>query len=98
VAGAWLPFQFDWPSVSAKAWFGLGYLVLVNSVAGYFLTMFAVTRITSSQTALYINLQPIVAMAFSSWYGGEHIPVQVFVGGFLVITGIFVLNWISLTR
>jgi drug/metabolite transporter (DMT)-like permease len=98
VVGIRLPFLLDWTTISTKAWFGLSYLVLVNSVAGYFLTMFAVTRISSSQTALYMNLQPIVAMAFSAWYGGEEIPVQVFVGGFLVVAGIFVMNWVSLTR
>ena len=76
----------------AEAWGGLAYLVLVNSVASFLIIQFALTQLRASQVAIYMNLQPISAFAFSWVLGREHLSWGLALGSVLTIGGILLLN------
>lgn len=78
--------------ISWKGWFGLGYMIAVNSILSYYLILFAMERIEASRVAIYINLQPATAAAFSALTGGDKLTLPMLLGGGLTIVGVFTLN------
>lgn len=79
-------------TISWKGWFGLFYLIAVNSALSYYLIFYGLNRIPASQVAIYINLQPVVATLFSALVGGETITLAFVLGGMITLLGVFVLN------
>lgn len=74
--------------VSAAAWAGVAFLVVVTSVISYLLWGYALARLEAAKVAVFANLQP-VATALLSWaILGEGITLPVLVGGLLVIAGV----------
>lgn len=74
--------------LSATAWIGVGYLVLITSVVSYLLWSYALKRLEAPRVAVFTNLQP-VATALISWMVlGERIGPAATVGGLLVILGV----------
>ncbi len=90
--GLWQIAHHGWPEVSSEAWLGLAYLTLVNSTFSYFVVQFALSRMRASQVAIYMNLQPISAFAFSWVLGREHLSWGLILGATLTIGGILLLN------
>jgi drug/metabolite transporter (DMT)-like permease len=90
--GVFLFQGWDYSVVSGKAWFGLGYLIAVNSIASYFLILYALKRLHPSQVAIFINAQPIVATFFSVITGTEKLSVSFVVGSLLTLGGIYIIN------
>ncbi|MBX3101546.1 MAG: DMT family transporter [Bacteroidetes bacterium] len=85
--------QQDFGHIPANAWYGLFSLVVLNSAMAYFLILYAMQRLTASQAAVYINLQPIVATLFSIYMTG-HWPKPIFyLGALLILGGIFIINY-----
>ena len=84
--------EFPFSTVSNEEWFGLGYIIAVNSVIGYWLLMFSLTKAPSSEVSIFINAQPLVAAVFSYFYNGETISALVAVGGGLILAGIWFMN------
>ncbi|MCS6906175.1 MAG: DMT family transporter [Bacteroidia bacterium] len=90
--GIFLLQSLSFSTISFKAWFGLGYLIVVNSIASYFLILYALKRIHPSQVAIFINAQPIVATIFSVVTGTERISTSFVVGSLLTLSGIYIIN------
>lgn len=90
--GLWRIAQHGWPEVSAGAWLGLAYLTLVNSTFSFFVIQFALSRMRASQVAIYMNLQPISAFAFSWLLGREQLTWGLALGATLTVGGILLLN------
>lgn len=84
--------QLDYAAVPMMAWFGLGYVVVVNSVLSYLMISYALSVIPSSEVAIYMNLQPVAATLFSVVFGYEVLTGGFALGALLTLTGIFVLN------
>lgn len=90
--GIWRISATGWPDVPSEAWGGLAYLTLVNSVFSFLVVQFALSRLKASQVAVYMNLQPLSAFAFSWAMGREQPSWGLFLGAVLTIGGIAVLN------
>lgn len=83
----------EYATLSWKAWAGLGSLVLINSTANYLLVTYSLGGLQSSQVAIYMNLQPVTAAAFSVLILGEEQLTLLFViGGLTTIAGLYLLN------
>ena len=71
----------------------LAFLGVFGGALGFFLWTFALTRLTPTQVAVYINLNPLVAMVLAAALLSERLTVA-FASGFgLVLLGVLLVNW-----
>jgi len=80
--------RFDLQTVALLVFLGV-----FGGALGFFLWTFALTRLTPTQVAVYINLNPLVAMVLAAALLAERLTT-VFVAGFsAVLVGVFLVNW-----
>jgi len=84
VPGAWQRIQH----ASAAAWVGVGYLVVVTSVAAYLLWYWALAHLPAARVAVFTNLQPLATAVLAHFILGEHVTPQFVVGAVVVISGV----------
>jgi drug/metabolite transporter (DMT)-like permease len=82
----------DWSHIQPNGYFGLGYLVIVNSFLSYLLINYALFKLDASQIAVYMNLQPLIATLFSFFVGKASFTFHLLLGGTLVLLSLFLLN------
>lgn len=68
------------------------YVVICNTIIPYFLNNWAVGRVESSQVALYIYLQPLVAGAISRWLYEEKFTLRMGISALLILLGLIFGN------
>ena len=74
----------------AATWFGLGYLVLIGSIATFITYLFVLRRWTASATSYEFVLAPVVAVVFAVLFQGERVTSSLVAGGALVLVGVYV--------
>ena len=71
----------------------LVFLGVFGGALGFFLWTFALTRLTPTQVAVYINLNPLVATVLAAALLAER-PTIIFIAGFgAVLLGVLLVNW-----
>ena len=71
----------------------LVFLGVFGGALGFFLWTFALTRLTPTQVAVYINLNPLVAMVLAAALLVERLTI-IFAGSFgVVLLGVLLVNW-----
>jgi drug/metabolite transporter (DMT)-like permease len=84
------------PAVGDLTWRLLGLVVFLGVLGGsaaFLLWTWALSRLTPTQVAVYVNLNPIVAALLAILLLGERRSL-LFVAGFLaVVTGVLLANW-----
>jgi drug/metabolite transporter (DMT)-like permease len=71
----------------------LVFLGVFGGALGFLLWTFALTRLTPTQVAVYINLNPLVAMVLAAALLAERLTI-IFVAGFgAVLLGVLMVNW-----
>jgi drug/metabolite transporter (DMT)-like permease len=71
----------------------LVFLGVFGGALGFFLWTFALTRLTPTQVAVYINLNPLVAIVLAAALLAERLTI-VFAAGFgAVLVGVLLVNW-----
>jgi drug/metabolite transporter (DMT)-like permease len=71
----------------------LVFLGVFGGALGFFLWTFALTQLMPTQVAVYINLNPLVAMLLAAVLLAEHLTI-VFSAGFgVVLLGVLLVNW-----
>jgi drug/metabolite transporter (DMT)-like permease len=68
------------------------YLAIPGGALGYFLISFALSRLSPTQTALYINLNPIFAIVLATLLLDESITGWFVAGLIIVIAGLILAN------
>jgi drug/metabolite transporter (DMT)-like permease len=71
----------------------LAFLGVFGGALGFFLWTFALTRLTPTQVAVYINLNPLVAMVLAAALLSERLTVAFAAGFGLVLLGVLLVNW-----
>jgi drug/metabolite transporter (DMT)-like permease len=79
----------DWSAVTPTGWSALAYVVLIATVACYFLYYWALGRIESGKVAAFMYLQPVVAGITSYLLLGETLRGHFLLGGIAVLSGVF---------
>ena len=69
------------------------FLGIPAGALGYFLITFTLARLTTTQTAVYINLNPMVATALGALLLDERITVAFAAGFSVVLAGLLLVNW-----
>src|SRR5215208_4179482 len=71
----------------------LVFLGVFGGALGFFLWTFALTRLTPTQVAVYINLNPLVATVLGAALLAERLTI-IFAGGFgAVLLGVLLVKW-----
>jgi drug/metabolite transporter (DMT)-like permease len=78
----------DLGEVSTRTWLLVGYIVLVPTVATYWISLWALRRATSSLVAVYIYVQPLVTVAIAPLLLGERPGPRVAGAGAAIFAGI----------
>lgn len=71
------------------------FLGICGGALGYFLWTFALARLTPTQVAVYINLNPMVATVLGAAILAEKLTVIFIVGFIMVLIGVLLVNWPS---
>ena len=79
----------DWGAVSWRAWVALGYTAAFASVAAYLIYFWALKHVTASRIAAFSYLLPVMATSFGILLLGERPSVHLYVGGALVLSGVY---------
>ena len=80
--------RLDRPTVTLIMFLGV-----FGGALGFFLWTFALTRLTPTQVAVYINLNPLVAILLAAALLAERLTI-VFAAGFgAVLVGVLLVNW-----
>ena len=74
------------------------FLGVLGGALGWYLTAFALTRLTPTQAAVYINLNPLTAMVLAATLLNERITGPLVVGFSIVVAGVVLMNWPTRVR
>jgi drug/metabolite transporter (DMT)-like permease len=78
---------------SKAAWLGVGYLIVITSVAAYLLWYWALKHLAAARVAVFSNLQPLATAVLARIFLKEHITVAFLIGAFVVIGGVLLAQW-----
>ena len=78
----------DWTSLPGWFWVALVFAIIGATVGTYSLNYYALARVQSSQVALFVYLQPLVAGILSISLDREDLTVRLVVAGLLICLGV----------
>ncbi|HLJ80396.1 MAG TPA: EamA family transporter [Ktedonobacterales bacterium] len=78
--------------LDGRQWFALLFLVVVCSVAAYFIYNAALTRIPASRAAVFSYFEPVVAVVLGALLLGERLSAQALLGAGIIALSIFLLQ------
>jgi drug/metabolite transporter (DMT)-like permease len=79
-------------AISASVWVAVLYIILVPTLAAYYLNAWALTRVSPSTVATYIYLQPLIAFGLAPWILGESFNSRIFIASLLIFGGVAVVT------
>lgn len=82
----------DWRALAALSgaqWGAIVYLAVICSVVAYFLYNHALSRIEASQAAVWLYLEPPVAMVLGAALLGETVAAQTVAGGLIILASLY---------
>lgn len=78
----------DYSAVDWEGWLGLGYLIVITVVVGYFCYNYALSRLDASQVAVMANGQPVATVILAALILGETITPLFVIGGTIALAGV----------
>ena len=72
-------------------WIAVLYIILIPTVAAYYLNAWALTRVTPTTVATYIYLQPLIAFGLAPLLLGERLSSRTLIACLLIFAGVFVV-------
>lgn len=86
--------NFRWPEMTPSLWIAATYSILVATLLGYFLVVWAVTHHPASKVAQFEYLQPIIAAILAYFILDEKLTLQSWIGGMAIFLGLGLsVNW-----
>jgi drug/metabolite transporter (DMT)-like permease len=80
--------RIDFAALPTSVWLIAGFIVLFPTVLAYFLNYWALARVESSEVALFIYLQPVLAAGLSVAWLGERVGARLLLSSGLVFLGV----------
>ena len=72
-------------------WVAVIYIILIPTVAAYYLNAWALTRVTPTTVATYIYLQPLIAFGLAPLLLGEKLSSRTLIACLLIFAGVFIV-------
>jgi drug/metabolite transporter (DMT)-like permease len=85
-------------AVPASVWFAMLYIIIVPTVAAYYLNAWALGRVAPSVVAIYIYLQPLIAFAVAPFILGESLTSRTWLAAALIFAGVATVTVRSSSR
>jgi drug/metabolite transporter (DMT)-like permease len=85
-------------TVPASVWFAMLYIIIVPTVAAYYLNAWALGRVAPSVVAIYIYLQPLIAFAVAPLILGESLNSRTWLAAALIFAGVATVTVRSRSR
>lgn len=85
-------------SYSALNWLSLLYLAIFGTVLGFFWYYEGINKIGAMKASVFINFVPISAIVFAYFMLDEPVTPSLFIGGALVISGVYSTNASTLIK
>lgn len=79
-------------NVSVGVWLAVLYIILVPTVGAYYLNAWALARVAPSTVAVYIYLQPLIALALAPLILNEHWTTRTWIASALIFAGVAVVT------
>ncbi|HZH29281.1 MAG TPA: DMT family transporter [Pyrinomonadaceae bacterium] len=86
--GAYHLSDYSLAAVPWGVWFAVLYIILVPTVAAYYLNAWALGRVAPSVVAIYIYLQPLIAFAVAPLILGESLNSRTWLAAALIFAGV----------
>jgi drug/metabolite transporter (DMT)-like permease len=80
-------------SYGTMVWLAVFYIIIVPTVAAYYLNAWALARVAPSTVAVYIYLQPLIAFALAPLVLNEKWNSRTWVASALIFAGVAVVTW-----
>lgn len=84
--------------LSGKAWFGILGVLVFSTLLSYGLNAWALARVGSSTTAIFMYVQPVLATTWAFLFLGERPGPKLFVAGALILAGVALATWPARSR
>lgn len=84
--------NFDPSTVSRAAWLALLYLIVAGSVIGYTAYMWLLDHESPTKVGTYAYVNPVVAVLFGYFLGGETLGLRTILGTLFVLTSVIVIT------
>jgi len=79
-------------NIPAGVWFAMLYIILIPTVAAYYLNAWALGRVAPSIVAIYIYLQPLIAFAVAPLILGEQLNSRTWLAAGLIFAGVAIVT------
>ncbi len=90
--GGWYLARTPLLNVGVMIWLAVLYIILVPTVGAYYLNAWALGRVAPSTVAIYIYLQPLVALALAPLLLGEQINSRTWLAALLIFAGVAIVT------
>lgn len=77
------------PTIS---WWSIAYLIVFGSVLTFIAFIYALENLPKEVSSLYAYINPMVALFFGYFLFNEPFTVSIAIGGFITITGLYLVN------
>jgi drug/metabolite transporter (DMT)-like permease len=84
--------NFDPFAVSRAAWLALLYLIVAGSIIGYTAYMWLLDHESPTKVGTYAYVNPVVAVLFGYFLGGEALGLRTILGTLFVLTSVIVIT------
>ena len=78
--------------IPAVSWLSIGYLVVFGSVLTFIAFIYTLENLPKEISSLYAYINPIVALFFGYILFNEPLTIAIAIGGFITLTGLFMVN------
>ncbi|MFL6209094.1 MAG: DMT family transporter [Pyrinomonadaceae bacterium] len=75
-------------TIAPRVWLAVGYIIIAPTVGAYYLNAWALGRVTPSTVAIYIYLQPVIALVLAPLVLGESLNARTGLAALLIFTGV----------
>lgn len=78
--------------IPAISWWSIAYLVVFGSVLTFIAFIYALENLPKEVSSLYAYINPMVALFFGYLLFNEPFTISIAIGGFITLTGLFLVN------
>jgi len=82
--------RLDWHSVGWAGWLGLAFMSICSSVICYLIYYWALRHMEASRLAATTYVEPVFVPILGLFLLGEHLTLNLLVGGGLVLAGVYI--------
>lgn len=82
----------DWPELSNRTSWAIGYLVIVGSVVGFALYYYVLKHLDALRLGMIPMITPIFAVTLGVLANNEQLSLAVVIGGFLILAGLLLFE------